>query len=66
MEIKPAEKATRRPKNRLIENPTCEIVRAEKFRGEGVLQGRACVLLRDGEWLGWLPMDELIIGDVID
>lgn len=61
MKIKPKVNATSRTKNRLRENPNCRIVRTERFRGQGVLNGRDCVLLEDSGWLGWLPLDELNI-----
>lgn len=61
MKIKPIATATNRTKNRLRENLNCRIVRTERFRGQGVLHGRECVLLEDSRtlWLGWLPLDEL-------
>ena len=63
MTITAQSNASQRTKNRIRENGTeFHFMNQATFKGSGLLQGRECVLVQAPrtEWVGWLPLDEII------
>ena len=63
MILKAARNASRRTRNRIREHgPAFEDVTHDftgRNLGRGMVNGLDCVLVRAGNWFGWLPIDEI-------